>query len=260
LKNTYSVADIADLAAELIQAHYPHLADVRIEYVWRSTPVTRRDRKALGSASRVSGLSAYLARPEAREFALEPVKRPDAFFVIQIWQQGWAALPDEGKRRCLDTLLRHFRVQEVQNAKSGEVTLSLSLYAPDLEDFADVRSRYPGDEIDYDAIAQKALIQSSGPGKPASEEFSVIGANGKPKRKKRGKPPVAPRVAVSKETRKVGDRVYTLAVTEDGSEYQFMIARAEDGSDNALICVAGRRASSIDEAKQFFDEYVAEQA
>lgn len=244
--NTYSPADdVGPLAQELIRTHHPHLADVRIEYVWRSSPVRRRDRIAFGAVSRITGMAAFLAREDDKPFDLEAVRAPSAFFVVQLWQQGWAALLDEGKRRCLDTLLRHLFVKEVQNKKTGEVTLALSLQAPDIVDFSDVRDRYDR-AIDFDQVALAAL--------------SAGAEEGKPKRKKRTRPVEPPRVAVSKETRQVGDATFTLAVTEDGSEYQFMIARTENGENEARICVAGRRVETVDAAKQFFEEYVAEQA
>lgn len=269
MPNTYLPApEVAAMAAQIIAEAHPHLSGVRIDYVWRTEPVRRRDRTDIGKAVKLSGLSAFLAREEVDDTVLEltPVAKPDAFFVIQIWQVGWGALKEPQRLRVLDSLLCTFAAEEVADEASGRVRLSLSLKAPEVVEFREVYERHPrtpSDEIE--AAITRTLMEAQEERKaakrlarPASEVNAVIGANGKPRRKKREKRDYGDaKPGVSKEQRVVGDSVFTLAVTPDGSEFQFMIARSyADGQE--CICVAGRRAESVAAAKQFFEEYISE--
>ncbi len=255
MPNTYTPApEIRDLAQDIIHAHHKHLAEVRIDYVWRSEPVRRRDQLDWGKASKLSGLNAFLAREDEKEFNLTPCEPPKGFFVIEVYRQGFDMLDDKAKAKVLDHLLSFLSAEEISD-KSGRNKISLSVNAPDVYEFLEVDLRHKG--VDFGNILVRAAAEQK-KARPASETAAVIGANGKPRPKKRPKKDYEePKAGVSKEQRAIGDSVFTLAVTPDGSEFQFMIAaRGADGEER--VCVAGRRAESVAAAKQFFEEYISE--
>lgn len=257
MSNIYSTANELESAAlAMIRAdHLRHLDGVTIKYVWRSTPVRRRDQLDFGRVSKVAGLGAYLALARIDEpFELTASSPPTSFFVVEVYRQGWDLLNDQQRMKLLDHLLSSLRAKEVASA-SGEVSIHLSICAPDVVEFSSVRARFP--DVEFNGLLAKAVVDQEA-GKPET----VIGVNGKPRQgkgKRKRKSYDTPRPTTSTERRVIGETTYTLAVTPDGSEYQFMIAVRGPG-DEDRICVAGRRAETIDAAKQFFEEYVAEQA
>lgn len=93
--------DVEQIAAELIRLHHPHLDRVRIEYVWRDKASVKGGKIVLGKARKVSGLNAYLSRPD-----------PDSdvyvdYFVIEIAADTWAALNEDQQRALVDHELMH---------------------------------------------------------------------------------------------------------------------------------------------------------
>ena len=269
MPNTFLPApELADMAAPLIEEHHPNLAEhgVRVEFVWRTEAVKRGDLIDFGKASKVSGLNAFLAREDEGEYELVAVAPPKGFFVIQIWQMGWTQLNEAQRNRVLDHLLCYLSAEEISE-KGGEVRVSLSLRSPEVVEFQEIYSRHKPDDLTSLAVklcqsqqAEKDAAKKAAKKKanPASETDAVIGANGKPRKKKREKKDYPePKAGVSKEQRQVGGKTFTLAVTPDGTEFQFMIAvKDSDGEDR--ICVAGRRAESVNAAKIFFDEWLTE--
>lgn len=149
---TYAPApQVENIAGKLIPKHHDHLADVGVEYVFRSEHAERHGHVVLGKARKVSGLNAFLvhrariaslnATVQAGDGPKVPLQdtlatSEEPFFVIEIAQDLWAVL-DSGEREALiDHELSHCRTKL---NKDGEVVLFVAPH--DLEEFNQVVER-----------------------------------------------------------------------------------------------------------------------
>lgn len=256
-----ATSDIAEMAASLIDEHHDHLAGIRIEFVLRTEPVKRGDRIEFGKASKKSGLDAFLAKQADGEFELTAVEGPKSFFVIQIWQRGWTTANESQRRRILDHLLCYLSAEETTD-KAGRVHKSISLNVADVVEFRDIYSRYPASEADNLAlVATRAYVDQQKEKKPEKEGtvLSVTqGGKAKAKGAPRKKKDIPVRTDVVKEEVKIGTDRWLMAATPDGDKVQLMISRQMATDKEPKICVAGKHAETVDAARAYFKEYLAE--
>lgn len=101
----------------LIGALHQHLVNKRIGFLYREK-ITRRDRRVLGKASRVSGKLGYYT---------------DYDFLIEINYEAWRVMPPEAKVALIDHELCHCGVNEDDKAVS---------LAHDVEEFSAIVRRW----------------------------------------------------------------------------------------------------------------------
>lgn len=131
---TYSYAgEAGDLAKPLISKHHDRLGNVRIEYVFISEARKKQGEPVAGSASIVSGRTAFLVEGEAAEG--EPV---EAFFVIELAEDLWGLMMKPQKIALLDHQLSHCDFDT--NDNDGSRRLFLAQH--DVEDFTSVVRRH----------------------------------------------------------------------------------------------------------------------
>lgn len=128
---TYSPApQVESIAGKLILKHHDHLADVGVEYVFRSEHAERHGHVVLGKARKVSGLNAFLVHRATG------VVSDDPFFVIEIAQDLWSVFNSTEREALIDHELSHCRTQI---NKEGE--LQLIVVEPDVAEFNAVIER-----------------------------------------------------------------------------------------------------------------------
>lgn len=176
------------IADELIAKHHTDLADVRIEYVFRSETAKSRGKEIWGQARKISGLNAYLSQEDG---PTEAESGDVDYFVIEISEPVWADL-DAGQRKALvdhelchcgtdfddDGLLtlklRHHDVEEFRT-----VVTRHGLWRPDLADFA---ARLPEKQRAFDDALTDADVDdidatvsiNGGPSVPINEAGELV--------------------------------------------------------------------------------------
>lgn len=129
---TYRHASAVErLAREIIAEHRDDLADVHIEYVFRSETADQGGKEVWGKARKVTGLNAYLAGDTAEG------EEVDDFFVIEIAEPVWAVIEPEQRKALVDHELAHCTVTVNGN---GETKLAIRPH--DVEEFASIVRRY----------------------------------------------------------------------------------------------------------------------
>lgn len=137
----YSEApEVEVIARELIETTHPHLAGVRIDYLFRDTAVVSGGKVKYGSARKAQGLMAFMSKEEA------------PFFIIEIAQDRWADLPVKAKIALVDHELCHCGVEDVLD---GEEVIDQKLFMikHDLEEFNDIVRRHGLWRADVSAFA-----------------------------------------------------------------------------------------------------------
>lgn len=185
-------ASVERIGRKLIGKHHTDLADVTVEFVFRSEHAERHGQQVWGKARKVSGLNAFLAhQAAARAVGEEPLAGEDsieAFFVIEIAEDIWTILTPAQKEALVDHELSHCRTKL---NKDEEIVLYVAPH--DLEEFNNVverhglwrrnveqlvRSLKRGgqlnllDEIDEEPEPGNEAVTSSGP----VEEPQAVGA------------------------------------------------------------------------------------
>lgn len=128
---TYSAApQVANIASKLIPEHHDHLADVTVEFVFRSEHAERHGNVVLGKARKVSGLNAFLVHAATGEGGDEP------FFVIEVAQDIWSVFTSDERVALVDHELSHCRIKVTKDGTQ------LYVAPPDIEDFAGVINRH----------------------------------------------------------------------------------------------------------------------
>jgi predicted metallopeptidase len=120
------------IGARLIKAHHEHLAEARVEYVFRDTAATDKGRIVLGKARKLSGLNAWLATDHD-----ERGSDPEDFFVIELAEDEWGSLSDAQRVALVDHELSHCWLEFDDD---GEPKLSLRTH--DVEEFVAVVQRH----------------------------------------------------------------------------------------------------------------------
>lgn len=101
MTTTYEYAPgVEHIAQRLIPKHHPELIEsgVHIAYVWRDKAASKGGKAVFGKARKVTGLNAYLARPD---FGGED------FFVIEIAEDTWQILDKAQQEALVDHELSH---------------------------------------------------------------------------------------------------------------------------------------------------------
>lgn len=127
--------DVAKIAADLIETVPQHedLGMARIEYVFIQKHVTSHGRWVLARASKVGGLHAFIAAA----FHLDHHVEPTPFYVIEVAEDTWTGLSDEGRRALVDHELCHLHVSLDED---GEPVLGMRGH--DLEEFEAIIRRH----------------------------------------------------------------------------------------------------------------------
>jgi hypothetical protein len=129
----YSPApEVQTVAGKLIPFHHPHLAGVRIEFVFRESIQTSGGVQKWGSARKVSGLSALLGTPGALDSSSLD------FFVIEVSRPVWDELSSAQKSALVDHELSHCGLKI--DDESGYVKLVILPH--DMEEFSGVLNRH----------------------------------------------------------------------------------------------------------------------
>lgn len=253
MPNTYSIAHpVAAIAERMIESYHPRLRGIRIEYLWRTEPVKRRNLTELGTVAKITGRNAFLAKDPDPEFALVAVEPGTAFFSVDVWMLGWAKLEQPAREKVVDHLLSMLDAKEVADEDSGIVSMQLSIKAPPILAFPDVEERHPDAEGYLEAI-EDALETAAESRKAAAQQDRDTR---KAKRKRKGAQPPSETVPdqVQTRTEKVGDETLLMTVRVSGGETRIDIESVFQHSENATL-VSARRVDSIDEAEAFFDEF-----
>lgn len=127
--------EVAKIAADLIKKHHTHLADQRIEFVFRDKATSSRGRTVCGKAKKMTGLNAFLSRDVTSNVDFDP---GDEFFLIEIAEDAWAALGSKGRAALVDHELCHLAVEYDEATEE----FKLSLRGHDVEEFAEVIERH----------------------------------------------------------------------------------------------------------------------
>lgn len=155
---TYRPADsVARIARKLIDTLHTDLADVRVEYVFRSEHAKSNGKAVMGKCRKISGLNAYLAQP------VDPDEVPAGdevdFFVIEIAEDIWAALDGHQRTALVDHELSHATI-----SVSDKAELSLVMVPHDLEEFRHIVERYGLWQPDLEAFAESVKGAPAQPG------------------------------------------------------------------------------------------------
>jgi hypothetical protein len=87
---------VREIAEELIEQHHPHLEYKTIEYLFRDDIPTQNGREVWGTAKKIGGQAAFLAKGKNQPF-----------FVITISEPAWVGLSTEQRRALVDHELMH---------------------------------------------------------------------------------------------------------------------------------------------------------
>ena len=122
--------DVASIAGDLIATVDDHgdLAGVDIVYCWRDKASKSKGRTVLGTARKVTGLNAFLARDQQDD---EPL------FVIEIAQDEWLDLTTKQRYALVDHELSHLRVKIGDDGERD-----LTIRGHDVEEFRAVIDRH----------------------------------------------------------------------------------------------------------------------
>lgn len=139
---TYKPAPTVEaIARKVIGKHHTHLADVDVQFVFRSEHAERHGHAVLGKARKVSGLNAFLshwaAARGAGEKPLEGDESVEAFFVIEIAEDLWWHLDPKQKQALVDHELSHCKTKL---NKDEEVVLYVAPH--EVEEFNGVIERH----------------------------------------------------------------------------------------------------------------------
>lgn len=258
MPNTYSIAHaVASVAERMIESYHPRLRGVRIEYLWRTEPVKRRNLTDLGTVAKITGRNAFLAKEANPEFALVAVEPGSAFFSVEVWMLGWAQLEAPGREKLVDHLLSMLDAKEVADEDSGIVSMQLSIKAPPVVQFPDVEERHPDVEDISEAIEEALTISAESKAAARQQERDAK----KAKKKRKGAQPPSETVPdqVQTRTEKVGDETLLMTVRVSGGETRIDIESVFQHSENATL-VSAKRVDSIDEAEAYFDEFCTARA
>jgi hypothetical protein len=136
---TYKPADdtVREMAQEIIRKSHPGLEGVQIRFMFRSKASKRGGAVTLGSTRVISGLAAVLATPVEELQAARAVQGPDympSFFVIDLAEDYWADMAEDGKKALIDHELCHCGI----DPETG----NLGLIDHDVQEFTAIIERH----------------------------------------------------------------------------------------------------------------------
>lgn len=136
--------EVEDVARDLINDYHPHLATVRIDYVFAGEPLKEKGKVVWGRAKKVTGLNAWLASEDKNPDAAPP----EEFFVVEIHRGTWLMIDEKSRRALVDHELYHLDV-DIETSK-------LSIRPHDLEEFNAVVRRYGLWRVDVELFINAA--------------------------------------------------------------------------------------------------------
>ena len=133
-----AATEVEQIAERLIDDRFAFLSelDVRIEYRFTSKITKKNGKVILGTARKITGLSAHWGNAT------------DPFFAIIITELTWHKLKPLQKEALVDHELRHLYAE--QDEESGEVVLSI--LGHDFEGFCEEIKRYGAWKSDVEQI------------------------------------------------------------------------------------------------------------
>lgn len=131
----WTADEVEELAEKLIAEHHPHLADVKIRYVFRDKAASSKGRAVLGKARRISGLNAHLVGLVGRNHVDGEVN----FFVVEIASNTWRQLDEKQRVALVDHELCHLDIEEPEDATKDR---KLVLRGHDVEEFTEIVQRH----------------------------------------------------------------------------------------------------------------------
>jgi predicted metallopeptidase len=143
----WTAPEVEEIAEKLIAEHHPHLADVKIRYVFRDEAAKSRGRTVLGKARKISGLNAHLVGLVGRNHVDGEVD----FFVIEVASDTWRQLDDKQRVALVDHELCHLNIEEPEDATKDR---KLVLRGHDLEEFTEIVQRHGLWKPDVDEFAR----------------------------------------------------------------------------------------------------------
>jgi hypothetical protein len=153
----WAAKEPAALAKDLIDAHHPHLAGVRVEFVHQRRNPKQGGSIVLGTAQIVG--AKYAAMIEGLEEADRVIETDGRFFLITIGWAGWNHLTEAQKLALVDHELCHCG----KNDKGG-----LTLVGHDIQEFSSVVRRHGLYLKDVELFAE-AIEASKQPKLPGTE-------------------------------------------------------------------------------------------
>ncbi len=149
--------DVRRVAQDVIRDHHTHLItnSVYVLYLFTDEAEKIKGKRALGTARKVSGLNAFLARMD-EDHCEDPT-----FFLICVWEQWWRSrsTTDDQRRALVDHELCHLHSEEEEGPlgnKTGRILLSLVPH--DLEEFNCIVDRHGAWEPSIDAAAGETQL------------------------------------------------------------------------------------------------------
>ncbi len=133
--------EVARIGRQIVAEEHTHLLNVRVEYVFLSKTPKSKGKAVWGRAKKVSGLSAFLAfigggNTERHAVTYED-QAPD-FFVIEISEEVWDALPEPKRRALVDHELSHCWVEWDDEGEQDK----LSIVGHDVTEFEAILRRH----------------------------------------------------------------------------------------------------------------------
>ena len=139
--------DVETIAKDIIATVEDHadLAQAEIRYIFRDKAPRSRGRAVLGRARKITGLNRWLIQGDEDDLPL---------FVIEISQDTWEDLTDEGRRALVDHELSHLVV-----TTDDDGALVGGLRGHDLEEFVGVVERHGLWKADVAAMGTAAAAK-----------------------------------------------------------------------------------------------------
>jgi hypothetical protein len=141
--------EVRAIAERLIELHHPHLAGVRIEYVWVDKPPVVGGQRKAAVMRKVSGLNAFLA---TRDFE----GAPPPFFVMEVCAPVWRAKSAAWRVALVDHELKH----------GGRRAETIFVVPHDVEEFDDVAERHGRWNEGLESFAEALGRGEEGGGRP----------------------------------------------------------------------------------------------
>ncbi|QIN79622.1 hypothetical protein GBA65_15050 [Rubrobacter marinus] len=178
-----------EVADRLIGEHHGHLQGVTVTAVFVDKVPTSKGRQVWARAKKIGGLNAFLIFAESvRRFASpteahEYGDQPHDLFVLEVAEDAWSKLTEEGREALIDEALCSCEIEwdEEGNTKLAVVGPDVSgfrdvvkrhgLWREDLEEFV----RAGVEQLSLDAVDEAGGVQEEGGGEDALDRATPDG-------------------------------------------------------------------------------------
>lgn len=124
-----------EVAQQYIGTYHEHLLDAKIQWLFTTAKSTRGGQVVLGTARRSNALQRFHSSGnESVQSGFD--------FVVQIEEKRWQTMLLTQKHALIDHLLCRMEAHEVVNQRTGNVTVSWRVVAPEIEEFVEVLERH----------------------------------------------------------------------------------------------------------------------